>query len=279
MSYFGWYALTFPADLSPDAVTGFMRSLAARGRKGWLGGGRTILFETEHTGQHWQWRLGVRRDDAASVLRLLRAHLPQIAYEPIEVPRPLISRGVELRLRSPLRSVRVDQGESAASTVLGTMTGIGKDETIVVQWVVGPWLPRSPVPNPSDRPSPGMPWELFTPGIALDAEATQALRRKQGEPIFGVVGRVAVQAAGRSRQEQLMRRVFNGLQVLREPIAAGVRTGVGVRPSPEGRRFDRDRPQTARRRRGDLSEPTRFAGAASARRAPSSAGARSDWFR
>lgn len=223
MSRFAWYALTFPADLSPDAVTQFMRSLAARGRKGWIGGGRSILFETEHTGRDWQWRLGVRTDEAAAVLRLLRSHLPQVAYEAVDNPRSLVSRGVELRLRSALRSVRVDQSEAAASTVLNTMSGIGKDETVLLQWVVGPWLPRSPVPNPSDRPQPGMPWELFQPGVALDAEATQALRRKQSEPIFGAVGRVAVEAAGRSRQEQLLRRVFNGLQVLREPGAGFMR--------------------------------------------------------
>ncbi len=218
-----WFELTFPASLDANEVVGFMRSLAARSRRGWLGGGRAITFEIETHGRDWQWRIGIPEDDIAPAIQQLRTHMPQVGYQPNIRVTPALARGVELRLRSPLRSTRTDAPAAVSTAVLGAMTSLGREERLVVQWVVGPWLPRSPVPNPADRDHQPMPWRLFESGLALDGESTGALRRKQTEPVFGVVARIAVAAEGRTRQEQLLRRVFGGLQVAREPGVGLVR--------------------------------------------------------
>lgn len=226
-----WFELSFPASLDADDVVGFMRSLAARSRRGWLGGGRAITLEIETHGRDWQWRVGIPEHDVAPTIQQLRMLLPQVGHQPTIRVAPSLDRGVELRLRSPLRSTRTDSPAAVTTAVLGAMTSLGRDERLLVQWIVGPWLPRSPVPNPADRDSQPMPWRLFESGLAVDGEATGALRRKQTEPVFGVVGRIAVAAEGRSRQKQLLRRVFGGLQVAREPGVGLVRriaTGTAV---------------------------------------------------
>lgn len=226
-----WFELTFPTSLDPDVVVGFMRSLAARSRRGWLGRGRAITFEIETHGRDWQWRIGIPEHDVSPVIQQLRTLMPQVGYQPTTRTAPALARGVELRLRSPFRSTRTDLPTAVSAAVLGAMTSLGREERLVVQWTVGPWLPRSAVPNPTDRDRQPMPWRLFESGVVLDSESTGALRRKQTEPVFGVVGRIAVAAEGRARQEQLLRRVFGGLQVARDPgvgLVRRVATGPAV---------------------------------------------------
>lgn len=218
-----WCALEFPAGLEPDAVTALMRSLVSRRRAGWLSASNSMVFEVEASGRSWQWRLGVSPSDERVVLQQFRSLLPQVVCEPIDRNFAGLDAGVELRLRSERRATRVDVAESVSAAVLGAMTGLGVGERVVLQWVVGPWMARSPVPNPSDHHREPLPWQIVDSSPSLDGEATAAFRRKQTEPVFGAVGRVAVAADGRARQQQLLRRVVGGLQVVREPGVGLVR--------------------------------------------------------
>lgn len=210
-----WFELSFPSDLDEPAVTAFLRSLVARGRSRGLGRDRPVIFETSVSGRRWTWRIGtVDSDDAAAVLQQLRIHLPQVGYR--QTPQPIDKPpqdGVELRTTNSHRAARTDIAGAASASILGAFGDVGNKETLTLQWIVGPSHPQRPVPNPRDATS-GL---LDHPSGVFDGEAVRAKRAKQTEPIYGVVGRIAVRAASRSRRRQLLRRAFGSLKIVRRP--------------------------------------------------------------
>ena len=85
-----------------------------------------------------------------------------------------------------------------------------------MQWTVGGWLPRSPVPPTSDQDQDQTIWTFFDWGAPrLNSEEIAQARNKQAEQLFACVGRVAVQAASTGRQRSLVSRVVGAYQVLR----------------------------------------------------------------
>lgn len=218
-----WYDLTFPSDLEAAPVLDVVRGLSTRARHGFWAQIRPVVVEVERSGGRYIWRLGVDERDAGPLLRSLRHHLPALRVDRADRVLPDLSRGVELRLRSPRRATNTDLTEQVATGLLVAMAGVGLDEAVVVQWVIGPWLPRSPVPSSWDQSDPGWPWRLLNDQPDLDTEATQALRTKQRDHLYGVVGRIAVTAASRSRETQLLQRVVGALQMVREPGVGFVR--------------------------------------------------------
>jgi hypothetical protein len=223
LTNFRWYELAFPADLDSDAVLGFARSLSTRARHGFWSQIRPVVVEVERSGGRSVWRLGLDERDAPVVVRQLRSLAPAMRIDRTQRVVPDLDVGTELRLRSSRRAVNTDVAEQAAAALLLSMASIGHDEAVVVQWIVGPWMARSPVPSSWDQADQGWPWRLFDDTPALDTEATQAFRLKQREHVFGVVGRIAVHAASMSRRQQLLQRVFGSLQLVREPGVGFVR--------------------------------------------------------
>ncbi len=218
-----WHRLDFPPELDASAVVEFVRSLGSRGRHGMFKVARPVIFEVTATAAGYEWRLGIDDRDAPPVLRQLRHHLPDVAVQPASRDLGDLDRGVELRLAAPLRHLRTNLVEAASAGVLGAMGSLGKDESIVYQWVVGPWLPRRPVPNPSDQSASPWPWSLLDGQPHLDGESTRALRDKQNDVVLGAIGRIATRAATTTRCRQLEGRVIGALAVAREPGVGLVR--------------------------------------------------------
>lgn len=222
-----WHRLQFPPDLEADAVVGFIRSLGSRGRHGLFNASRPVIFEVTATAAGYEWRLGVDDRDSPPVLRHLRHHLPDVAAEPAERDLGDLHRGVELQLAAPLRHLRTNLIEATSASVLGAMGSLGMGEAVVYQWVVGPWLPRHPIPNPSEQSSSGWSWLDTHPH--LDGESTKTLRDKQNDIVLGAIGRIATSAASKSRCRQLEARVIGALAVAREPGAGLVRRAIPPR--------------------------------------------------
>jgi hypothetical protein len=218
-----WYELAFPADLDSDVTLDFARSLSTRARHGFWSQVRPVVVEVERSGGRYVWRLGLDERDASLIVRRLRALVPAMRIDRTERNVPDLDIGTELRLRSARRVMNTDIAGQAAAALLLSLSGIGHDESVVVQWIIGPWLARSPVPSSWDQAEPGWPWRLLDDTPDLDTEATQAFRLKQREHVFGVVGRIAVRAASTSRRQQLMQRVFGSLQLVREPGVGFIR--------------------------------------------------------
>jgi hypothetical protein len=202
-----WYRLTFPKELTTEDQLSFLRLLSARHRRGFWRECEPVVFEVHGVYGSLTWWLGLG----------LRAQLPGIRAQASTFTRPAVTLGVELRLDDQFRGVREDVGSESAVAVLDALCGVGRGEALVLSFLVGPWLNRSPVPGASPT-VPRTIWNLPDWGKpVLDAESSRALRAKQAEPLFGVVGRIAVAASRPGRREQLLRQVVGALQVVRAP--------------------------------------------------------------
>ncbi|MCA1701745.1 MAG: type IV secretory system conjugative DNA transfer family protein [Actinobacteria bacterium] len=174
-------------------------------------------------------RNGLAQRERPTTVGQLRAHLPGVRLSEIEEPqRPLVTHGIELRLNTARRSLRSDISETVTASLLTAMTGLRTDEALVLQWLVGPWLPR-PVVKRTGTMREGVGPERLVPSLPLDNEDAAALKAKFSEPLFGVVGRIAVAAADSTRRQYLVQRVAGSLQLARNAGVGLVGRWIGPR--------------------------------------------------
>jgi hypothetical protein len=216
---FRWYELHFGADLEADAVVRFVRALVVRVRKGFIVSAQPVLIEVEGRAGVLTWRLGVMPSEHDQVLSGLRHALPDLRLESVEYASAIRDRVWELRLSSHHRPLATDNPEQLATAVLSSLQSTGRGESLLLQWLVGPWIARRVVPPASRSSSDNGLLDLQQ--LALDSEQTKALRDKTREPILGVVGRIAVTASTPARQAVLRQHLMGALQLVRAP-------GVGV---------------------------------------------------
>jgi len=211
-----WYQLTFPDEVTAEAVLLFTRSLTVRKRSGLLGTADTVALELLATKQAITWRLGLMQREEPQVLGALRHALPAIRLKPLSVRQISATAAWELRTSTHLRPLAVTAPEQVAAALLVSLQDLVTGEEVVLSWLVGPWLPRPPVRPVQKSRDAGL---LDVGDLSLDSEQTRALRDKQKEPLFGVVGRIAVTGRNPARQVQLRQRVLGALQLTR---ASGV---------------------------------------------------------
>lgn len=211
-----WFELTFPANLTTDAGVSFVRSLATRGRAGWLMPLRPIVFELRANRKGVRWLVGLPDTEAKRLQASLESWLPGLAVVPLAAKRSRSDLSVELRLRSQRRPLRSELQPEVSRGLLGALARLHAEEQVTVQWVVGGWLPRSAVPPASNQEARPTIWNLTDWGTPhLTTEETTEARKKQAEQLFACVGRVAVSAATTKRQRSLVTRVVGAYQLLR----------------------------------------------------------------
>ncbi len=211
------YRLDFGSDLKPEAVLQFVRSLSARQRHGWLGVAEPVVMEASTAKGQLAWHLSVSKREHGQVLGNLRLALPDIRTTPDADEREeLLSQAWELRVSSARRPLRTDTAVEASTALLAALELAQPHETIILQWLIGPWLHR-PVPTTAQRPQQQS--VLGIGNLVLTSEQVRALRQKHAEPLFGIVGRIAVTAATRRRAEVLRQQLVGALQLVRAPGA------------------------------------------------------------
>jgi hypothetical protein len=215
---------------------GCLAALAGGSGSGWLVVGGAAAGVRAATGS-WgaSWWVGLPRSEATALRRQLEDWLPGVAVLPEEAAKasatsPTASAGtvlaVELGLRSKRRTLRAELQAEIARGLLEIGVGLRGKETVVVQWLVGGWLARSPVAPPAHGRADDSPisaaWGLLRGEAApvLDSEATLAARKKQSEQLFACVGRVAVWAASGGRRQRLVSRVVGVYKVAQVPGAS-----------------------------------------------------------
>lgn len=228
-----WYQLTFPGSLDASGAVAFVRSLAARGRAGWISPTRPLVFELRANRRGARFMVGLPQAEATRLRAAMESWLPGLAVVLDPPGDGVTDRGdlaVELRLRSQRRPLRSELHPEVARGLLGSLAGLRGDEQVVVQWTVGGWLPRSPLPPVSEQSQPRTVWNFFDWGTPrLNAEETSQARKKQTEQLFACVGRVAVRAASPQRRRSIVSRVVGAYQVLRVSGA-----GLSRRSLPSG---------------------------------------------
>jgi hypothetical protein len=210
-----WFGLRFPSELDADSVLRFTRNLAVRPRRGLLMRADPVVCEVEARNGRLRWRLGVTDRDAAQVLGALRLALPGLRTEAIDAARPVLDRAWELRLNDHQRPLRTDVPAPVAGALLGALLDADRGETVVLQWVIGPWLHRPVVPPATTITHQGDGFDLGR--LVLNSEETRALRDKYKEPLLGVVARIGVQVSSSQRAARLRQAVMGALQLVRSP--------------------------------------------------------------
>ncbi|MBK7021546.1 MAG: type IV secretory system conjugative DNA transfer family protein [Candidatus Microthrix sp.] len=224
-----WHELGFPREMKSEALLSFVRTLSTRPRSGPFTPCRSLICEVLATGQPTglRWTLGIDRSEVAAVLGHLRASLPSLHLTRLSGRAlPKLQSGMEVRLNPPFRPVRSDDPAGVSRGLLTAMQAVSGKEVLLLSWTIGGWLPRSA--NPPSSPDASIGLGSADPARA-QREATAMRKAKQTEPLFGVSGRIAVNAATAGRRQQLAQGVFGALQLARQPGAGLVRRRISPR--------------------------------------------------
>lgn len=217
------FTLSFPSSLDVDQVAAFVRALTIRPNDRLLRPSRPLTFSVRATSRSVVWSIEVDQRQERLVLDQLHAHLPSVRTEPAEPAENPEERGhprqgVELKLSQHERLLRIDVADEIAAGLLGVFQGLRSGEVVSVQWLLGPPLPRRVAkPDPSTQPRGLVEQVVYPP--RRDAEQARARNAKQQEPLFGALGRIAVEAATRARRRSLLASTLGILRLSSAPSA------------------------------------------------------------
>lgn len=220
-------ALGWPREVEPDQLVALWRTLAG------VAGAPVVIEAIGHAGRV-RHQLSVPEGRDGIVTRQLRAALPGIAVGPPQLSRVTASTydtALSLRLSTRRRPLH-DDLVTASRTLLHALSAVGRNEYVVLRWVLGTNL------GPAAVPTHAVPTETWTAaafgamlGTAkpIDAEARRALAAKRGEPSWRAQGHLAVSAADRGRRRQILRQVLGALRTLEAPDVRIFARGVSPR--------------------------------------------------
>lgn len=227
-----WYRLGWPREVEPEQVAQVFRLLATTA-------GYPVIIETIGSPGMVEHRLALPASRGEATADQLRASIPGLSVEEVSTrPALAATRAVELRLTTKRRPLRTDDMAGISRAMLMALAYVHRGERLSIQWVLGrPFTPVA-VPNQLENASReswigALLLAPFGPPPPMDVEVRNALRAKQAEPGWRVVGRVAVQAKTKGRERQLVRQVVGAL---RSAEAPGI--SFWVRPTNPSRVMD-----------------------------------------
>jgi hypothetical protein len=215
------YRLGLPIGLSADDVTAWLSHVVAgthAARWGLLPPPPTAV-EITATAEGIRHVLLVPRQTAGAMLSTLQAAMPSVRLTPVDEylsDRPQLVMAAEGRLTNLSRPLAHERAERANAALLASLSLLRPGETVVVQWiVVGA---TTPAPATARSGSAEVLATLLSgDGPTRDAEAVQAARRKQAEPLLQAAVRVGVAAPTRARTYALFGQVWGTLRGLNAP--------------------------------------------------------------
>lgn len=216
------FELRFPAGVKPDAVTNFFAGMAGMvaAHPARLLVSRPLILEVTARPERIRHHLLVPRALSGVVLAQLHAALPDVvAREDPDHRLPMMTVTCELGLSDHQRPLRVDQAEAASAAILGSLQPLATEQAIVLQTVLTPLGPVSPIKTPVRRHSAG-PEALFEGVTATlqDAETIRAARAKQASSMYRATMRLGVNASPREAKA-IMRRLLAPFHILNAPGA------------------------------------------------------------
>lgn len=189
------FRLRLPADVSADAVAGWLSAINAATHAPLFSllPAPPVALEVVASQRGIEHVLLVPRTMQQVVLASVRACLPGVRID--ELPayldnRPRFRAAAEGAVSSHTRPLGAERAEVASSALLAAMQPLHGTERVVVQWIItGGGIPR-PVPSvAAKRQDNG--W-FFDGRMLGDAEAVRAERLKQKEPLLRACVRVAL---------------------------------------------------------------------------------------
>lgn len=220
-----WYRLRWPREVAPAQVEAALRVLAGSA-------GAPLVLEAIGEAGVVTHRVAVLRERAGALLQQLRAALPGLSLE-LDEDRgaPPVGRSVELSTSTRLRPLQTEEPGRVSQALITALAHVGRGELLGLQWVLARPIVPLAVPHGLSLPKQES-WlgALLVAPLAgpqpADAETLAALRAKQGQPGWRARGRIAVKAASRSRERQLIRQVLGALRTAEGPsVGFRVRSG------------------------------------------------------
>ncbi|MFC8008920.1 type IV secretory system conjugative DNA transfer family protein [Streptomyces cinereoruber] len=213
------YLLTFPTDLSEDRVVAWLRSISGslhkRGSR--IFGVPTIVFETWATEHGIVHRLKVPWQEGDYIAGQLRTLIPGITVaEDDRRPTFQWTRAVELGMRSPSRQLRISNHADLSASLLSSVSSIGADEVVMMQWVLTPAVPERPPAKDARSHSDEFSYKAAFTGTrpALRDELDDRRKKLEEQNLQGV-GRIAAVAGTEARAVHLIHRVQQSLAATR----------------------------------------------------------------
>ncbi|WP_427921149.1 type IV secretory system conjugative DNA transfer family protein [Streptomyces sp. cg40] len=211
------FKLHFPADLEPDQVANWFRSLGGTlPRGGHLFGSTTVVLENLATERGISHRLLAPKQHADYIGQQLRTLVPgiNVTEDDQEEPEAGWTAAVELGQSNPSRSLSLPDLTAIAHSILGTFQGLGRDEALVVQYVLSPAVrERPPVPTREiSSTNFSIVGHLLTGTKAADKDEIADRRARAAEASFLGVIRIAARANSTKRARLLVsnvRKVFS----------------------------------------------------------------------
>ena len=217
-----WNTLNFPAGVEAEPVANIVRTLAGEQRGGLLTRRLPVIIETELTRSGVTWHVGATSTTTRRLAQATDTYLPGMTWTPQDHHPFDPDVAVEVRVRGLERLLAVANAEGSAARLLGVVCELRRGEAVLVQWQIGPWLARSPIPPASAKRQKQTIWNIATSGEPeRDSEQVTAARQKTAEHVFACVGRIAVAGVDGQRDHHLIAAAGGAMQLLRAP-------GVGV---------------------------------------------------
>lgn len=214
MSDLIWREVIPPRNLSLASATSLVRALGGRPRFGLASVQPIVIFELWLTKESARWLVGYDERLGRHFAGDLAAQVPNLALVTVkDSPRKLPTTAREVRPTNTAYPLRLDTAASVATGLLGLRHRLGRDEHLVLQWIVGPSHTRS---MPPARLTPLQALGL-TPVPKPTSGDQAAWRTKIAEPLFGVRGRVGGLAATTHRATQLIGPAVSALALASGP--------------------------------------------------------------
>lgn len=209
------YRLSFPADLSPEQVIVWLRSISGtlRGGKLNLTGKPTLAFETFATSSGITHRLKVPFGAEPYVVPQLRLAginaTPEEEFEDRDW-----ANAVEVGITQSGRQLRIYDPADISTSLLATMQSFNSDEALIVQLVI---TPAAPVELPIHDKANSLDYANAIRGYKATKDEVHDRREKLEEPNFLAVLRVAGAAKTDAAARNLVERVRMSLTAIRGP--------------------------------------------------------------
>ena len=223
---FVWREVHWPAELAPQLAVAVLRQL---GTDHFV---RLIALEVEARDGVVLHRIGVPAPAAARVEQLFTTLVYNSALT-TGTRRTELPDAFRITLTNRHRPLQVSDPEQIARAVLAGLTAAGKNEQVVVQWLLGRTHAPRPVPASETVPTDSWWRPLVAGETQLDPERRKALETKRSDHAFACVGRVAIRAATPGRTRALAVGVLAALRTAEAP-------GIGLKLVKESSdRFNR----------------------------------------
>jgi hypothetical protein len=187
--------LHFGRDVTPEATKLVVDRLAG------LHPGARVVLDVRATGEGVHHYIHSDQATLETLRGSFRALLPSLRLEPAKPmlkPEQAYRFGRMIRLRGRLRVLRDDATSETSAGLLAALQPLGKDELLLLRWVVRPGRPFT-------VPAAGS-------GINIETEERRRLRKKNAGSVVRARGLIAVQAGHPKRASHLLGRVNSVLR-------------------------------------------------------------------